>query len=615
MASGRPTVEANGPLSADVVLWTRAGAAFATVVAKQRARLVPEGEASEHEPAPLVAAERTVLGHATGSLDEPSDLTPPSPRAEVLVRGSACAPAGATARSLSVRLGLARGSSMLLDKLLEVVRAEPFAELPLTWEHAYGGLGFADNPVGVGHDEARLPEVRGPRRGEPAGLGPLSPWWGARTRLLGGAPRPRLEGPVVELAEGVDPAYFQAAPRDQQVDSLVGDEWLLLQHLHASHPLLRARLAVSRVSARLSTQPEPLSLDLARVLVRPSDLTVSFTLRATARLASLDEARALVVSVEAVSGSPGSSRSSRSPGSPRSLVAEPRHAGPGARHATEAASLRATQALDAGSLGAALPFDVSGHGAAPTAGAHTVGAQTVGAPTIGAQTVGAPTIGAQPVGAPTAGATVAAAAGAETPWAAAARAPAPRSSPLAKETLWLDEPSAPSGSESTRDVSPGVASERARLDARPARRGGALAGTHLLGDEEHEAVQGKAVVPFAGGEATALRGEAGADLPGAPWSQAPAASPPRPRTPLAGTVELAVELAAEPAAEQAGADPPALRDEPPAREAALPRAVDPSTFFRREPEPEAPAPSPERQPVKPPRPSMKGAVYGNFKKK
>lgn len=596
MVSERPSVEALGPVSAGVVVWTRAGEAHVTVVAKQRARLAPEGEAHGHEPAPLALTERTLEGRPTASVDEPCDLVPTLPRAEVLVRGSAFAPGGVPTRALSVRLGLARGSTMVLDKLLEVVRVEPFVELPLTWERAYGGLGFADNPVGVGHGEARLPDVRGPRHGEPAGLGPLSLLWGASSRLLGGAPRPKLGQPVVALAELIDLAYFQASPRDQQVGALEGDEWLLLQHLHPAHPLLRARLAVSRVSARLSTHAEPLSLALARVLVRPSELSVDLTLRATARLASLEAARGLSVMVDATSGEPGAvgrAEPARGVPTPRtSALRSERH------DAAEGASLRATQALDVRSLAAALPFEARG----PSVEATTVGAPTIGAPNVGAPNVGAPSVGAQPIGAPNVGApTGGAGAGVETPWAAAARAPRPRSAPLGKETAWLDEPAAPSGS------APAVAALEPG-SRRPA-RGGALAGTRLLGDEEHAAAQGKASVPFAGApEASPRSGPPSGEVPGAPWSQEPSVAPPRPRSSFAGTAEL------EPAPRPPDAGPAEATAAPAGDEPAR-APVDPSVFFRRDEAPAPAAPPAQRPPVKPPRPSMKGAVYGTFKKK
>src|SRR5690606_35197770 len=81
----------------------------------------------------------------------------PKPRAEVLVDGFAFAPGGKPQPACAVRLEL--GS---VDKRLFVVGdrewkpsgvatdPEPFVQMRVDWSHAFGGEGFAENPMGKG---------------------------------------------------------------------------------------------------------------------------------------------------------------------------------------------------------------------------------------------------------------------------------------------------------------------------------------------------------------------------------------------------------------------------------------------------------------------------------
>src|SRR6202042_3058658 len=104
---------------------------------------------------------------------------------------------------------------------------QPFAYLPLRWELAYGGPSSKDNPVGVGEDpgDPRLPSLVDPADPKkPAGLGPGPASWPSRRAALGGADPAALAVPSPSLHAGIDLAYFNAAPPEQQLAAILGDE-------------------------------------------------------------------------------------------------------------------------------------------------------------------------------------------------------------------------------------------------------------------------------------------------------------------------------------------------------------------------------------------------------
>ena len=70
----------------------------------------------------------------------------------------------------------------------------PFTAMPLTWANAYGGPGFAPNPVGkgVGGDAVANLEYPGQVLGAPdargrGGVGPVNPNWAPRAGKVGQA--------------------------------------------------------------------------------------------------------------------------------------------------------------------------------------------------------------------------------------------------------------------------------------------------------------------------------------------------------------------------------------------------------------------------------------------
>lgn len=239
------------------------GSCFASVIVKATFGLVHGGPARLIAPVGLARSDKHHDGSPASSLEEASEIAPYLPCGGVTLRGHAHAPSGKTVPAMSVRLAIYRDRP-LIEKTLHVFgdrtrtsqsssNPVPFQRVPIVYERAFGGSSVDENPVGVGADPAgrSLPNIvdpTDPRR--PAGFGPISRYWGSRKRLLGGAERRSLEAPVAEIPDGFDWRYFLAAPADQQLEPLAGDEWIVLDGLNASLPRLQARLPSARGLAR-----------------------------------------------------------------------------------------------------------------------------------------------------------------------------------------------------------------------------------------------------------------------------------------------------------------------------------------------------------------------------
>lgn len=161
----------------------------------------------------------------------------------------------------------------------------PFESMPLCWERAFGGADQPDNPVGVGtkrvegaegYEAYPLPnfELEGQPMTAPgdrpavASLSPIAPTWRARLRHAGTYDARWTEARFPWLAEDFDPRYFQAAPPDQRLATLRGDETIVLRHLHREHPVLESRLPGLRARAfvgRGGGEPTELPLRLDTV--------------------------------------------------------------------------------------------------------------------------------------------------------------------------------------------------------------------------------------------------------------------------------------------------------------------------------------------------------------
>jgi uncharacterized protein YjbI with pentapeptide repeats len=255
-------IQALGPSNVATVVFRHRGAFHLTVIVKSSFQWMQGQRCQVATAEPITRADRPWEGEGARSPERASDIAPFLPRAEVRVTGHAYAPPGVMVPASSVRLGVFRDVS-LVEKTIHVygdrrsVREgpRPFQRMPLRYELAYGGPG-TDNPAGVSAASGGTPNLVAPDDAQrPAAFAAIGRTWPSRARhakQIAG-----LDAPIYDLADDFDFSYFQAAPPDQQIDALGGDEWLLLDGMHPSAPRLSAQLPGARAEALVWAETGP----------------------------------------------------------------------------------------------------------------------------------------------------------------------------------------------------------------------------------------------------------------------------------------------------------------------------------------------------------------------
>lgn len=247
----------------------------------------------------------------------PGDLVPGKLRADVTLVGNAYAPGGKPVRSLTARMLVGD-----VDKSIEVwcdrtflqdgtLQEGPrFTRMRLTWERAAGGPGTM-NPAGVRHDardaynRRALPNLQpiGIHVSdiddfiEPVGFGPIAASWPTRAErrtmpaMQGGGSQP----------ESSDLAFYNAAPLDQQPETLRANERIVLENLHPQHARLVTNLPGIKPAALvergrgaavwLAMRPDTLWIDADRGIA-------TLTWRGRLPLARPDEPGRVLVALE-----------------------------------------------------------------------------------------------------------------------------------------------------------------------------------------------------------------------------------------------------------------------------------------------------------------------------
>jgi hypothetical protein len=226
---------------------------FATVVAKLVLRLVEGSPAILLPPEPILIADEHYDNAPLKSVRRASEVAPRLLATDVILGGSAFQPFGNPGTTRVVGLGLHRGGASILYKTLYVYgdrnvrepdRVRPFSSMPLVWERAFGGTGVDANPLGIDPSTPAatvLPNIIDPRGATiPGGYGAIGRYWPARNRLAGQTPRRQLDGLDLDIPEGFPFPFFHAAPHDQRVPFLAGDEWVVLDGMHPSRPTARS---------------------------------------------------------------------------------------------------------------------------------------------------------------------------------------------------------------------------------------------------------------------------------------------------------------------------------------------------------------------------------------
>ena len=204
---------------------------YGSFIVKGTFRLAPDAPLEWADEPDFVGGDLHEEDDPTKPLRYPSDFALFKPRADLIVVGTARAPEGT--RAAVLRTGFSVGAfSKTFDARSE---SAPFSELALAHH-------WVANPPPLPKPRAELPAPT------LAGFGPIPADWPERHALIGTYDDVYVKQRWPWLPEDFDYGYFNAAPRDQQLEGyLRGDEDIVLQHLDASHPTLRTKLPGLRV--------------------------------------------------------------------------------------------------------------------------------------------------------------------------------------------------------------------------------------------------------------------------------------------------------------------------------------------------------------------------------
>ncbi|WP_028321016.1 DUF2169 family type VI secretion system accessory protein [Desulfatiglans anilini] len=240
---------------------------------------------------PVIETEIDLWKYAAKALGPEAviDLGMPKARGEVLITGRYFAPDGAPTPAGRVACGLGairktlyifgdrfwrRGRSgawVITDPL-------PMARMDIMYPNAFGGEGYAPNPIGKGAAPVAsgqgdpawpLPNIEDPRRligsqadrPPPAGFGPLDLTWAERFSKAGTYDQEWLQTRFPGFAADMDWTIFNAAPADQQIEGwFSGDEPFEIDHMHPDRPHQQGRLPGIRPRCFMNRMagPDPL---------------------------------------------------------------------------------------------------------------------------------------------------------------------------------------------------------------------------------------------------------------------------------------------------------------------------------------------------------------------
>lgn len=289
-----------GPCDGGAIVWQRGGRHFLTVAVRATFSIEGEGKMVPIEPTELCPRDHHIDDNVTRSITRAEDVALFKPFADTVLIGSAHAAPGTTTTRCDVRLAVSRGDTTLFDKRLAVM-AEAFSSFPLGYEKAFGGLGFADNPFGVGHDGTASPNIVNVAHPRAVGsYGPLSSLWYPRKALARGVSRSELRARRPSLPDDFDLTYYQCAPKDQRTAYLVGNETVWLEGLHprrvhSQHTLPNARAAAAVFG--LTDGRVPIAMHADTLHIHPDEGFVAMVWRGVADVESIERVEEAVVAV------------------------------------------------------------------------------------------------------------------------------------------------------------------------------------------------------------------------------------------------------------------------------------------------------------------------------
>jgi hypothetical protein len=288
----------------------KAGNKIWLVVVKATFDIEPNGRCrlcAEQEPALPMAEAYGEFGKS--SLRYEADLLGVKPGTDILVRGDAIAPKGKRVTALDVvlragpiqkRLRVTGNRIWTKSVLGGIVMSspEPFEQMPVIYERAYGGWDRSApdveqhrldgrNPVGIGFavrlenvDGLQVPNIEYPEqliaawtdRPPVAGLNVVDSAWSPRRELAGTYDDNWRRTRFPSWAADFDPHYYNSAPPDQQLQGyLIGGERVDVVNM-SENGALSFEIPTVRLSFRTRFGRERLDHDgqLCTVIVEPN---------------------------------------------------------------------------------------------------------------------------------------------------------------------------------------------------------------------------------------------------------------------------------------------------------------------------------------------------------
>ena len=241
------------------------------IVAVKATFTIPEPGAEPdlaEEQAPLTEADEFTGEPGRSAPLYETDYAHRKPCCDVILNGSAYAPAGKIAKRIPVALrvgAMAKQFAVVGDRLwrrgitgITPTEPEPFAVLPFSYNDAFGGLEvpgatsesaiatYMANPVGRGYSRSksgiegqRLPNTEEINRPvtdsngsyRPMSFGVLGRNWSPRVSYVGTYDQEWLDNRAPFWPDDFDYRYFQSTPPDQQIPYPVGGEDVVLSNL------------------------------------------------------------------------------------------------------------------------------------------------------------------------------------------------------------------------------------------------------------------------------------------------------------------------------------------------------------------------------------------------
>jgi hypothetical protein len=222
------------------------------------------------QQAPLVMSDEFFGEPGVSAPKYEAEYAPRKQRCDVLLNASAYAPGGQPADrvTVGVRIGnWSKSFNVVGDRVWETGAGmglgpiTPFAQMPITYDRAFGGLdncssdpaehgAYPRNPIGRGfHRQMRKEWIHGtpaPNTEElgnpvkwvdgtykPMSLGVIGRQWEPRFKYAGTYDQRWLDEDFPFLPPDFDEQYYQAAPLDQQLSKPVGEQVVTLLNLTA----------------------------------------------------------------------------------------------------------------------------------------------------------------------------------------------------------------------------------------------------------------------------------------------------------------------------------------------------------------------------------------------